>query len=197
MKIGVFDIDGVVADFNELLVDICGEGRGLGFYNLDDRYDGETLARAWEIQNDANYYYPLKAIVEGIEFVKDTLRRGYEVLFLTSRPDVGSMKSFTKRWLQRELRLAGVDYERTLGVQFVLNKSLHLETFKKDILFFVDDNPEEIHEAKLCGIPVFSWEQPWNEKVFPKLFPYSGEIGMQLNDSTECEYFWNFIERNK
>jgi hypothetical protein len=41
---------------------------------------------------------------------------------------------------------------------------------KQDIAFVVDDNPEEIVNLNKIGILAFSWEQLWNEDVYPKLF---------------------------
>lgn len=196
-KVAVFDIDGVLADFNDLLVELFGVGKGEHLYSIQERYSGETLVLAKAVEIDANYYYSLKPIRSGIGFVKDTLRRGYEVLFLTSRPDYGSIKNFTNRWLQKQLRIGGINYEDTLGCVFSTNKAVYLNKHKKDVAFFIDDNPESIEDAKLVGIPVFSWAQPWNEHVFPKLYPYSGEIAIQIDEYSDGQYFWNYIEEMK
>ena len=191
MKIAVFDIDGVLADFEGLIVDIFGEGRGREFYCLGDRYDTKVMEKVNAIVNDANYYYPLNPIKQGFGFLAQASPK-YQIMIMTSRPHTDTMERFTKKWLARQLRdTVGLQYEDLLGVKFTLNKSADLFLIRDDVAFFVDDNPEEIEEAKRIGIPSYSWAQPWNEHVFPKLFPErDGTVWYQELDYTEPVRFW-------
>lgn len=197
MKIAVFDIDGVLCDFEGFLVSLCGEGRGREFYKLSDRYSGETLRLATEIVKDPNYYYGLSPL-SGFNLLDDVLERKFHVLFLTNRPNVGSMENFTKRWITREIKRIGYVVENLnnlLGVKFVDDKTKYLKTIKNGVEFFVDDNPEAVESANRAGIPAFTWAQPWNEHVYPKLFSTrDGIIMVQKSEWEDAEYFWQPLE---
>jgi FMN phosphatase YigB (HAD superfamily) len=189
MNIAVFDIDGVLADFNGLIVDIFGEGRGEELYDLRERYNG-NVQQVLEVWEDPNYYYPLNPIKEGFQLLEQAWA-DHDILLLTSRPKVGMMESFTEKWVRKQIKAIDLEFGDLLGVNFVANKAAYLHSFKKDIAFFVDDNPEEIEEASKLGIPAYSWAQPWNEDVYPKLFPErGGTIWMQETDYKEPVRFW-------
>jgi hypothetical protein len=142
-----------------------------------------------KILNDRNTYRVLNPDMAAAQMVWHTLEKGYEVMFLTSRPK--EVEDITNAWLYR---IFGEVYDRTLGTHFTLNKTGFLSD-KQDIAFVVDDNPEEIVNLNKIGILAFSWEQQWNENIYPKLFvDRENNVWVQDSDADEGQYFWNYIE---
>lgn len=189
----VFDMDGVLSDFESFLVSYLNEAHPMGgnfnreLYDLRERYgryEGlyELAAR---FAGDPNAYYPLRKIEDGFAFLEEVLDRDYLTMICTSRPSAS--ESMTHRWLRKEFHR----YEELLGVKFVQIKSAYLYTEKINVEFMVDDNPEEIATAQRLGITSYAWAQPWSENVYPKVFrTRDGYTMLQSSEQTEARYFW-------
>lgn len=200
-RVAAIDIDGVLANFEDFLVEFMKSiypevgGKNRHLYSLRQRYKGVRGAAETAIafSQDPNAYYGLHPIEGGFMFLKEVLDHGFDVVLVTARPTFPGYKKSarftTQSWLRRNLVNFGIDFDDLLGVKFVSNKAAWLHN--KDIALFVDDNPEEIHDAKKLGIPAYSWAQPWNEHMYPKLFrTRDGYTMVQDNDSTTARYFW-------
>lgn len=195
-KIAVFDIDGVLADFEGHLVERLSQKwgnsvfTGRGEYALANRYDGETLVDAQVIASDPVAYRVLNADMAAVEMVNESLDRGYGVLFLTSRGE--NLKTVTEMWLRKTL--GEYAFSKCLGIQHSLQKTAYLFDSRGEVAFVVEDNPDDIAEMKKIGLPVFAWEQPWNSAIFPKLWvDRENNIQAQESDASDSEYFWNYI----
>ena len=187
MKIAVFDIDDVVADYNEIVTYMLGKGSGEDVHYMNGRYSGKTTIM--DMWRDPNYFYPLKES-SGAPLVYGAANRGYDILFVTERP--AAAESTTLRWLGKNL---SVDF---LGVKFTRSKVgaiVDLMSKGEEIAFFIDDNEIDVDEVGMTGVPSFCWGQPWNETVYPRLFLERGTdiVWCQQNDWEDAEPFWSII----
>ena len=195
--VAIFDLDGFLADFEGYLVmrldaefgSVSRINRHL--YDFNERFKKmpEMASMAHEILMDRHAYRHLNADPYAKAFVEETIKRGNDVMFLTSRPK--EARGATENWLSR---LFGRKYDQTLGVEFTLNKTAFLEPVKESVSFVIDDNPEEVVNLNKIGIPAAAWRQPWNEGVFPCVERWQdGRIWLQPSDDSEGDYFWNWI----
>ena len=194
-KFVAMDIDGVLADFEGFLVDYLDTvfsnlQHNRDVYDLRKRYPvTEVRECASRFTADPNTYYAVPRIDEGFQLMDEILRTLGDVLLVTSRPV--ACETFTKRWIAREMKEWGMNYNDLLGVSFASNKSSFLFPMRDKIAFLVDDNPEEVLEAQKFGLTAFSWAQPWNEEVYPKVFvTRDGYTMYQQNEHTDPVYFW-------
>lgn len=193
MKKVIFDIDGVVADFEgglnrELLrkfgdLAVCDRS----VFSLEKRYSGDVLEYAQKLTNDPNFYYSIQPIFGATDFITELEDRGFDVEFCSSRPE--SATTFTRRWLRGAV---GGNHDLNCGIR---NKARFLGG-RTDILFAVEDNPTQIENLKSVGIFVYCWDSPWNEGIFPRLYVRSdGELMCWENSSKESSLFFG-EERN-
>jgi 5'(3')-deoxyribonucleotidase len=198
-KLVVFDIDGVVADFERKLVKTLAEEfagddmlSNRDRFKLEDRYAGEMLRRAKQLTADPNFYYDVSSIPGAFSFVSELMDNGFAVMFYSSRPVF--MNNVTRRWLHKEF---GSYFESSFGVFVgVQDKSYFLsELTGSTIEFVVEDNPEEIQTLKSNGFTVLTWENPWNEGIFPRLYlRKDGELMFWVASYIEAEPFWKVME---
>lgn len=192
MKKVIFDIDGVLADFEGQAVkelyrkfqDIGKANRHL--FRFEDRFNGysQVIEYANGLVADANFYYALPPIEEGIAFLEELMNEGYEIIYVTSRPL--SAYSFTYRWLLKNT--TDIEPNVICGVGDKANFVSHL---KNEVEFVVDDNPEQIARIKEVGLVVVCWSQPWNEGIFPRLYVRSdGEVMLWAKEDIEAEPFF-------
>lgn len=192
MKIAVFDVDGVLADFEGRLDQVLrtqfGEAGGCNreLYRLEDRYKGEVLDYALKCAANPNFYYGLREIEEGVLFSLD-LVNNFELMYLSSRPE--SAETYTFRWLNQHTL---VDNIARCGIadkaSYLKSRSL---TNGWDIAFVVDDNPDQIASLKAKGFKAFCWEQPWNQGVFPRLYTKGdGTLMLWEHESIEAQPFF-------
>ena len=209
MNLVIFDVDGVVCNFEEKIVaELCrqfGQKGALNrhYYRLEDRFKHypEILRKALELANDPNFYYGLNPISDGIRFSEELHLAGYAIMFLSSRPFL--MKSFTDRWLGKNVpflekpsRSPGQHVRSYKGKEFlhcgVENKAEFLEEITDSIEFVVEDSPRQIESLKDAGIPVLCWSQEWNEGIFPRLYvSKNGILMLWVSEDEEAAPFWN------
>jgi len=184
-KLVVFDIDGVLVDFEWQLVKTLGREFGeIGYYNrdkfrLEDRFKDypQILARALELTADPNFYYGLEPNEEALKFVKSLVEDGFPVMYVSSRPP--SAENFTRRWLLKNV-FGQVDVH--CGV---VDKTDFLSDLKDSIGTIVEDNPEQIENLKDAGFTVLCWGQPWNEGIFPRVYVRKDGVLMYWYDESK------------
>lgn len=198
MKYAVFDVDGVVADFEGSLTYRLYQRHGdmafanRKFYNLKDRYSGQILSDAMSIVSDPHSYsiHMVNPNMDAIALVEEAHERDYEIMFVTSRPPAAH--SVTEAWLKKYL------HRVNFYLLFTLNKAEKLFDAREHIAFAVDDCPDVVMEMRRVGINTFSWEQQWNEALYPKLFTGTQNIVyVQENEYSDGVYFWNEMEKEQ
>ena len=174
MKTVIFDIDGVLADFEGQLVYALYEKFGEAsrcdrtIFSLEKRYSGEILEYAQSLTNDPNFYYGLPAD-EGLEFANLVGVGNSHVSFVSSRP--WSAESFTRRWLDGKIY---ADFSVYCGITDKVAFCLPNKDF---IEYIVEDNPFQIEKLKNAGFKVFCFDQVWNQGIFPRVYQnLDGEI---------------------
>ena len=188
----VFDIDGVLADFEGALVDFLSKKFGAEArvnrhaFMMEDRFYGneELTKEALELINYPPFYRSIEPIYPAIQFAKDLMQSGLGIMYLTSRPR--GTEAFTRMWLQKHTW----NYSGSMGVFFTDDKADFLTDI--DVEFVVEDSPAHIQALKNAGKSVFCWSQPWNEGIFPRLFTerQSDTIFLWSNSRDEAEPFW-------
>ena len=193
MKTAVFDIDGVLADYEgQLVKELYRRFGSVGLrnrdkYSLEDRFvdHPEILECAQMLTEDPNFYYGLPEDVAAIRFVEDLLDDGFLAVYLTSRPSTA--RGFTRRWLIRKLTDTN-----PLVFCGASDKVGWLESVYGNMDFVVEDNPEQIEKIRKAGLTVLCWSQPWNEGIFPRLYVRSTDQELMLwaSEDTEAEPFF-------
>jgi hypothetical protein len=169
----VFDIDGVLADFEGWLVDRLYEEFGDAALVHRNKYDfSERFRDAPEILEQANRltrrpssYMGIPPILEGVAFAQEILESGSQIFFVSARPD--TVEVTTRHWLENNL-----DFSKSLGVYVGVNDKAKFftEVFPElDIVAFVDDGMHQVNNLIMSGKKAFCWAQPWNEGCFPRL----------------------------
>lgn len=193
-NIAVFDIDGVLADFEPKLIDTLHRERGRGalmnrnLYSIEERFKEYpiVLERALELVNYPLFYKDIKPNPNACKFVKEVMEL-YDVMYVSSRPREAEV--FTRLWLQKNT----YNYSRSLGLFCGIEDKAD---WLADVVvgFVVDDSPEQIGKLNESGKTALCWSQPWNEGVFPRLFSdRAGEIYMWSDESSEAEPFWSLV----
>lgn len=195
-KLAVFDIDGVLCEFEPALVHALamefGEIAKLNRseYSLEERFKAypELAKRALELTANPNFYYGLKRDDYAHEFTIELMNSGYAIMYLTSRPK--SCEAFTRRWLEKNT----FNYSETLGLFCdVQEKAEFLSDIGVDIV--VDDSMEQVAHLHKLGKPAFCWSQEWNKGMFPRLYVDKDEtLMLWKREDEEAEPFWATIE---
>jgi 5'(3')-deoxyribonucleotidase len=193
-KVVVFDIDGVLADFEGRLVEVLSKKFGglaainRHLFNLEERFADhpKILEAALMYTADPNFYYGIEPL-SACQFVGELMERGVGVMYVTSRPK--SHETFTRRWLQKNTPNYGKSLGLFCGVE---DKADFLADVPVE--FLVEDNPAEITRCKNSGIQVLTWEQEWNQDFFPRLYAGNDGLMLQMDGATEAYPFWNTVE---
>ena len=188
----VFDIDGVLADFEGELVNDLSASFGnrarvnRHMYAMEDRFQDspDILEESKRLMEYPLFYRDIEPIYPAIQFAKDLMQSRLGVMYLTSRPR--GTEAFTRMWLQKRTW----NYSGSMGVFFTDDKADFLTDI--DVEFVVEDSPAHIQALKNAGKSVFCWSQPWNEGIFPRLFTerQSDTIFLWSNSRDEAEPFW-------
>lgn len=195
-KLAVFDIDGVLCDFEPAIVHALARQFGAiaklnrHEYYFEKRFSNypEVAKRALELTADPNFYYGLPVDNFARDFARDLHEEGYSIMYVTSRPK--SCKEFTRRWLEKNVFNDRGDLGLFCGVQ---DKSEFLGDMDVDIV--VDDSREQVEELLNSGKSAFCWSQEWNEGVFPRLYVDKDEaLMLWRSEDEEAEPFWASIE---
>lgn len=170
MKTVVFDIDGVLAEFEPYLV-ACLENefgslatKGRNMYHFQERFAEYPyiLEKAEGIQADPNIYYCLEPNPAAVKLVCSLIELGYGVLYVSARPKY--TETYTRRWLEKHTGC----YKHSLGLWCgIENKADYLSDI--DVDFVVEDSPDQIQRLREFGIPYLCWGQEWNSGIFPRL----------------------------
>jgi phosphoglycolate phosphatase-like HAD superfamily hydrolase len=134
VTLAVFDIDGVVADVRHRL------------HHLD-RHPRDWASFFGEADADV----PLKT---GTDLVHAAMESGHEVAWLTGRP--AWLRSVTRQWL-KDLHLPTAELLMRPHSDFRPARTFKVEALKRlaarDIVLFVDDDPDVIDSATAAGFP--------------------------------------------
>lgn len=188
----VFDVDGVLADFEGQLVKVLVSEFGevarqkRNCFRLEDRFAErpDILSRAKELVSDPNFYYGLREIDGAFGFVDMVMDEGKGVVFVSSRPD--SAQSFTARWLLKRMYKG-----KPVVFCGIEDKVGFLKPILESVDFVVEDNPQHIADLKSAGIDVICFDQPWNQGIFPRLYIRSdGEPMLWAQEDLEAEPFF-------
>lgn len=160
-KAFVFDIDGVLADFEGSFCYIFGE-ESRNLPDLTQRYP-EKAFEITEFINSINTYVDLSPIFGGWVLTNQVRDHGYKVVLLTSRPYW--VREVTEKWLQKYNFIYDALY-------FTQDKSRAIEILnssnKYQVVVLIDDLPHNIANLPK-GVFGALWEQPWNKDYYPKV----------------------------
>lgn len=185
-KVVAFDVDGVLADFEEKLVDVLVKDFGrVGsmnrhLFSLEERFSNypEVLAKALRYVNDPNFYYGIEPDPYACKFVEELMENGFTPLYVTSRPKV--TETFTRRWLEKNTP----DYKKSYGLFCgVEDKAAFLSG--APVYLLIDDSPEQFTRCKSKEFPVVIWMRQWNDHIFPRLIGTGNGVYWQQNEFDE------------
>lgn len=166
--LAVFDIDGVLADFEERFCESFGDGYR-HIYSLEARYPSVDPQLVEEFVNNPENYRDLTPIFGGNLLLTQVKLRGYYIVLMTSRPR--TLKNVTVDWL----KIYNVHYNELV---FSRNKVETLREFAAmnaslPLKLFVDDSVSTLERVKkeypIGSVVCLAWGQPWNEGYYPRL----------------------------
>ena len=183
----VFDVDGVLADFDGEFCKKFGYSNR-NFIDLVARYP-EKEQEILKFISDVSSYEDLEPIFGGMVLLAQAKQRGYRVVLLTSRPLW--TKEVTENWLKRYF----YEYD---ALYFAINKVDAINIMndpkgakKYEVVAIVDDIP-----ANIFGLPegVFGvlWGQPWNLDYCPQARYSYHEMRTEIKFDTGSRWvdFW-------
>lgn len=180
----VFDIDGVLADFEGSFCYIFGEERR-NLTDLTQRYP-EKAFEISEFINSIDTYVDLSPIFGGWALTNQVRDHGYKVVLLTSRPYW--VREVTEEWLQKYNFIYDALY-------FTQDKAKAIEIMnssnKFQVVALIDDLPRNIANLPK-GVFGSLWEQPWNEGYYPKVRYALSSMRTEMKFDTGSEWvdFW-------
>lgn len=183
----VFDIDGVLADFEWAFCDKFGYNHR-DYTNLMERYP-EQRDVIEEFITDPGTYADLMPIFGGTVLLFSAWEKGYRIYLMTSRPF--NSRDVTNRWL----KYYNLYYDELIftknkaeAIQ-VLNDPRRLEP--ANIVTLIDDLPANFENLPR-GVVGLSWEQPWNSDYYPKVRYHSSTMLLEVKRDTVSPWvnFW-------
>lgn len=198
-KLVVFDLDGVLRDFEGALLEQLAERFGgvaylkRHLYSFYERFASHPAATDFmeRFVADPMSYVNLPSIDPMIDFAYDCMEN-YDVLFLSSCPQGAWRKTIL--WLRDQ----GLDVANDQVYCGVKNKTEWLSSYTRDgqeVEFVVEDSPDNIKSLQNAGFRAYAWSQPWNEGVFPRLeASRDGEIMVWATPDTESFPFTDLVE---
>lgn len=161
----VFDIDGVLADFEGAFCQTFGDNNR-HLYSLEQRFPENLTKSVYNFIVSLESYTDLSPIFGGIVALNQFRQRGYHILIVTGRDK--SLRDVTKKWLSRY----NVHYNQ---LYFAKNKLEAIKDFEfvhpnLKVQYIIDDSVEVLDTVSDgLGIPALAWEQEWNRHYFPKI----------------------------
>lgn len=178
-RVAIFDIDGVLANFEEKFCEAFGN-KNRHLYDLFARYPelDESLLIEW--LGDEENYGDLNPIFGGISLLNDLKSKGYYILLITSRPK--SLQKVTTDWLKKYY----LDYDELFfGKDKVeVTKSFqHLNDNKKVSIFIDDHLPTLRAMRESFKFPCVCWSQPWNtwDNYYPQAIHNQETFKIEIN----------------
>jgi len=188
--LAVFDIDGVLADFEERMCEAFGyDNREM--YRLEDRYPELDRGLIEEFSNSPENYRDLTPIFGGILLFTQIKLRGYYCVLATSRPR--TLKSVTVDWLNRY----NVRYEELIFTGNKVETIKDIESINADLSlkFSIDDSVsvlEKVQNVYMNSVPVLAWGQAWNQGYYPRLRYNENrmKIEAQVGEGSNWKWIW-------
>lgn len=174
----VFDMDGVVADFEGYAVKRFGEcDRSL--YSLTARWpDRADEVRAFV--NDHETYERLYPIAGAQMMLRALKEFGFELIYATARPGGLEMRELTAMWL----RAYDIPHDDVYVVPFA-DKAGLVHSLGPAAVF--EDAPEQIAAMRAKYLNVVTYVQPWNKY----------ELGIRAHDWADVFYWAVGLARSK
>lgn len=160
----VFDIDGVLADFEKAFCEKFGWDRREE-YSLEKRYPSDK-EEIHEFVSSPSTYANLATVSLGVEAINFMTASGWEVSIVSYRPDDSFGVTFS--WLKNN-KIPFL----SLSVSASKDKIERIE--KLDPAFVVEDSGQVAEKLKEIGIPTILIAQPWNREFSGK-FPRIGNF---------------------
>lgn len=161
----VFDIDGVLADFEGAFCQTFGDNNR-HMYNLMDRFPRNLSESILNFIESPESYSDLSPIFGGIVALNQFKQRGYHILIVTGRDK--SLREVTRKWLYRY-------HVRYNDLYFSKNKLEAIKDFQHvhpnlKVQYIIDDYVPVLDTvSRGLGIPALAWEQEWNSGYFPRI----------------------------
>ena len=159
----VFDLDGVLADFEGAFCEAFGyDNREL--YSLEGRYpDQADTVSEW--CREPENYVDLMPIFGGLLYLRQALEAGFYVVVMTARDP--KLRTVTELWMNRyNIRPHSLEFSADkLQTTFTMSETLGLR-----LIMFVDDSIRNLKEiASVYPEEItLAWEQPWNAGWYPR-----------------------------
>lgn len=180
----VFDIDGVLADFEYSFCEKFGNEHR-DYTNLSERYP-EQSELVDEFISSPYTYSDLEPIFGGWVLLNQARDRGYKIILMTSRP-LGT-RAITEQWLKQY----NTYYD---DLFFTKNKAEAIRTMnsrgRSKIIALIDDLPVNFEKLPK-GVSGISWEQPWNSDYYPKAryLISTMQVEIKLDTASPWVNFW-------
>lgn len=166
-----FDVDGVLADFNQKFVSLANERFHKAFttadvtnWNYTGLYTPEEVDEVWAevIKPMKNFWQTVAPLTPGTELLSDLEDDDHTIYFVTSRvPSAGvSIEAQTQLWLETYYNIA---FPQVIVVDPASQKVPAYNLLRLDA--FVDDKPSTVKAMLQAGQNVFIYDQPYNQGV--------------------------------
>lgn len=167
-KVVVFDIDGVVANYDktyrEFLEVVCGLSDGGTDKNSYSYYKKYGITKAEEEKYNAEFiqtggFKRLESYKGVIELISHIKSQGVKVVLLTARPSwvYNRLVLDTFQWLNNE----GVKYDLLLWDKDK-SESMIKYIFPANVLYFIEDRDKHALEISHLGVDVLLVDKPYN-----------------------------------
>jgi len=167
-KIGLFDIDGVIADTGKAMINIVQNDLNKKWVSVEDIVEYDVTKLSWlnnhEIEHlltkfcQPEFYYYIPPMPYAAE-VTDILRqKGWEIILVTARPPF--LYDITLYWLKKySIHFNSLISSRPEEkINYCVNN---------DKCFLVEDRGDLLLqiEEKMPEMKIFIYDQPWNRRI--------------------------------
>ena len=160
LTIGI-DIDGVIADFQPVLMDLASE-----YVQIDEEDKRRYQVRDTEHgDKDLEHKVREEALTKGlvgsvpampgsVEKINGWYDSGHKIIILTAREE--HWRPQTEEWLKK----MGVKHH-----ELILDDNKGPRAVKENIDIMIDDKPSNIEDLQKNGIKAYVFDRPWNQDV--------------------------------
>lgn len=163
--VAVFDVDGVLNDYPEKFVGFVNEKKNASFQMVDYLNLPRIIPKVEYEKLKLEFREAMELAYSGKEELEKIKTNGISIILLTARPVAEHKKLYTDMIVS--LAENGIPFDAVIADK---EKGFRMMKDFKNLLFYVDDEPEFVKDSTSYGIRTYLLNKPYNDTFNPAPF---------------------------